>query len=163
MIKWEREAAVECQKCWVATGECRIWWKFTQEPATFTCCWGGGGQGTCRDILPSLTCGCTTSISPPRQSTAQKKVVRPSSGAVEASGQRSQPRQIPRHEMGCWLHGTQEWLLPQHLLISGDYLPRVISCCSSGLSPAALDTWTWNQKAGSKWSMPGATPPGEGR
>lgn len=71
MIKWERETAVGCQKCWVATGECRIRWKFTQEPATFTR-WGQGPRA-CRDILPSLTRCCTTSMSPPRQSIPWKR------------------------------------------------------------------------------------------
>lgn len=71
MIKWEREAAVGCQKCWVATGECRIRWKFTQEPTTFTH-WGRGPRA-CRDILLSLTRCCTTSMSPPRQSAPRKR------------------------------------------------------------------------------------------
>lgn len=59
MIKWEREAAVGCQKCWVATGECRIRWKFTWEPATFTRCWRrtGGLQG-----YPALTHMCLCHI-----------------------------------------------------------------------------------------------------
>lgn len=44
-----------------------------------------------------------------------------------------------------------------------DSLPQVINCCSFGSSPAALDTWAWNETAGSSWPMPGATTAGESR
>lgn len=65
-----------------------------------------------------------------------------SSGAAQASRQSGLLGQPLRHETGYCLHGMQGWQAPQHCLVYGDYLPQVLTCCSSGPSPAASDTWS---------------------
>lgn len=129
MIEWEREAAVGCQKCWVAMGECCIWWKFTQEPVTFTHWrWGPRAAGICcphsHTAVPP-PCHC------PERPQPEKLNQKMSWGAVQDSRQSGLPGQPPWHEAGYCLDGPTALPDLWWLLASGGYLLLIwlYSCC----------------------------------
>lgn len=92
---------------------------------------------------------CYLPVTTQAEHTPKKGGQKMSSGTVQASRQSGLPGQPPQHETGYCLHGMQGWLVPQHCLVYGDCLPQVITRCSSGPSPAALDTRSSNETAGS--------------